>query len=389
MSEEKKLPVEQMIRLTACMMQGAVPEKEQFSQTGLDSLYRLAEAHSLTAIVCMALEKADAFSHAQEDTVRKWKDAKNKAIRKNMLLDAEREQILAELEKAGIWYLPLKGSILKEFYPVYGMRQMSDNDILYDASRRKDVEELFLGRGYTPEEKKNTIHGAYLRPPVYNFEMHTALFSDTYNPEWADYYRNVKERLVPDKGKRYGMHFTEGDFYVYMTAHAYKHYSYGGTGLRTLLDVYVFDREKPGVADSVCVRSELEKLGIGDFEKESRELAWKLFGQKKPFSIEELTEKEKEMFTYYWGSGTYGTEGNVIKNRLREIQKDDKDITRRTRLKYYRERLFPGMDWYKKYFPFYYRHPYLIPFLWVYRLIRGVLFRRKKLRRETDIIRKI
>ncbi len=389
MTEKKKLLTEKMIRLIACMIQGTIPEKEQLSQTDLDSLYCLTKVHSLTAIVCMALERADAFSIAEENTVRKWKDAKDKVIRKNMLLDAEREQIFTEMEKAGIWYLPLKGCILKELYPLYGMRQMSDNDILYDATRKKDVKNLFLTRGYTMEKGQVIVHSVYLKPPVYNFEMHTDLFSDTYNPELADYYSDVKKRLVPDKGKTFGMHFTEEDFYIYMTAHAYKHYKQGGTGFRTLLDIYVFDREKPGVTESAYVSSELKKLGIAEFEKESRELARKLFASKQPFTMKALTEKEKKMFCFYMESGVYGTKEAIVKNRFKKIQKDEKRVTLWDKLKYYRSRLFPEREWYKNFAPFVYRHPYLISFFCVYRIIRGLLFQRKKLSHEIDVVRKL
>ncbi len=38
---------------------------------------------------------------------------KKKSIRKNCLLDIERTSILADMEQHGIWYMPLKGSILK------------------------------------------------------------------------------------------------------------------------------------------------------------------------------------------------------------------------------------------------------------------------------------
>ena len=53
-------------------------------------------------------------------------------MRKALLFDAERKGILDFMEQRGIWYLPLKGVVLKDYYPAVGMRQMSDNDILYD-----------------------------------------------------------------------------------------------------------------------------------------------------------------------------------------------------------------------------------------------------------------
>ncbi len=36
----------------------------------------------------------------------------------------------------GIWYMPLKGAILHTLYPVSGMREMADNDVLYDSTRQ-------------------------------------------------------------------------------------------------------------------------------------------------------------------------------------------------------------------------------------------------------------
>ena len=40
--------------------------------------------------------------------------------------------------------MPLKGSVIKDLYPRMGMRQMSDNDILFDAERTKDVRTIII-----------------------------------------------------------------------------------------------------------------------------------------------------------------------------------------------------------------------------------------------------
>ena len=64
-----------------------------------------------------------------------------------MLLDAERHRLEKNLTEHGIWYMPLKGSILKDWYPKFGMREMADNDILFDASKRKEVKAIFSGPG--------------------------------------------------------------------------------------------------------------------------------------------------------------------------------------------------------------------------------------------------
>lgn len=380
--EEVNLLIEKMIYLVSCALHQTAPEKEQIEGLDLTALYKMAKMHSLTAVVSMALEAADAFSTADPEIEKCWKDAKDKAIRKNLLLDAEREQILAEMEEAGIWYMPLKGSILKDLYPRYGMRQMADNDILYDASRQADLTDLFVRRGYTVKSVGKSVHDIYLKPPVYNFEMHTALFSDAFKKEWAESYSSVKQCLIPDEGKKFGYHFSDEDFYVYIMAHAYKHYSNSGTGFRTLLDTFVLDWKKGDSLDRAYIDSELKKLGIAEFEEQTRIFARKLFGSAKVISVKEFTEEEQKMFSYYCGSATYGTTRIFVKNKLETIQTDGKTITAGTKLRYYCSRLFPGRQWCKISYPFFYRHPYLLPILWIYRVVRGVVFRRKKIGKE-------
>lgn len=154
------------IYLMACSLQGTKPEEALLANIDMEALLRLAKAHSVSAMVCMALEQTDAFQHAAETTRLKWLDCKNKAVRKNMLLDAERHQLEKEFAEHGIWYMPLKGSILKDWYPKFGMREMADNDILFDASKRKEVKAIFQGRGYTVKEYDKSNHDAYEKPPI-------------------------------------------------------------------------------------------------------------------------------------------------------------------------------------------------------------------------------
>ena len=94
----------------------------------MDELYELADDHMLSSTAGMALESAGVKKDCCVQAVAQ-------AQRKNILLDVDRKKVLGELEKAGIWYMPMKGAILKDMYPRLGMRQMSDNDILVDNQR--------------------------------------------------------------------------------------------------------------------------------------------------------------------------------------------------------------------------------------------------------------
>lgn len=377
-----------LIYLMACSLQGTKPEEALLANIDLEALLRLAKAHSVSAMVCMALEQTDAFQHAAETTRLKWLDAKNKAVRKNMLLDAERKTILHELETQSIWYMPLKGSILKDWYPKPGMREMADNDILFDPSGREQVREIFQNRGYKTVSFRKGNHDVYEKAPIYNFEMHVSLFHGTYK-ELTEQYENVKERLLPVDGTAYQFAFTPEDFYVFVLAHAYKHYSHSGTGIRTLADIYVMNRHLGGIMNRDEVEQKLTQLGIAEYEQHSRVLAEKLFSAVRPLAETELTEDEKEMLLYYCNATTYGTVDNRVNNRLRELQENSENIKLWTKVKYCCVRLFPGREFCKFAYPFVYKHPWTLPFFWVWRIVYRSIASKKNVQQELKALKAV
>ena len=195
-----------MIYLTACAINGKKPKQERIDALDLPKLFEVCQKHILTACVAYALESAGVkdyeFTKAAGDRLAAiGYDEKygarplRKAIRKNILLDAERAKILRRLEEEKIWYMPLKGSILKDWYPKLGMRQMSDNDILFDRSKYKTVRDIFIDSGYECGHFGTGNDDVYFKEPVMNFEMHRSLFSSTNKEILFDYYDDIKERL--------------------------------------------------------------------------------------------------------------------------------------------------------------------------------------------------
>lgn len=375
-----------MLYLVTCSLHGIVPKQNFVEQMDLSALYRISKKHSLTAIVCMALEAADVFSVCTSlQLVKQWKDTKAKAIRKNLMLDTERKEILSFMENKGIWYLPLKGIILKELYPKLGMREMADNDILYDKQHQKELMNFMITRGYEASQIGEGNHDIYKKAPIYNYELHTALYGKSHHSNWQEYYENVRQQLIKDEANDFGYHFSDEDFYIYITTHMYKHYNVSGTGFRSLLDIYVFLKQKELKLNWNYILKELEYLQIKEFEQENRELCKKLFSKKSY----RLTEIEREVFTYYLGSGTYGTMKNRIEKKLRKYQPDNNPKTTFTKIKYYLERLIPDMNYYKNHIPFIYRHKWLIPFFLVLRVLRGIIRNRKRIQNEIQLVNKL
>ncbi len=351
-----------MLDLAICAIKGEKPRATMVENIDLAQLFEVCQEHILTACVAYALESVDIMDS-------QFQQAKAKAIRKNILFDAERKKILERLEQEHIWYMPLKGAILKDWYPKLGMRQMSDNDILCDAAYRARIKEVMLDLGFTCKHFQKGNDDAYYKPPVCNFEMHSELFNIAQSGTMQAYYDNVKTKLIKDNDSQYGYHFGIEDFYLYLTAHELKHFSHGGIGVRTLVDTYVIINKYGNDFNWDYLNSELQKLKMADFEKQNRELSMKLF------SRVAISKEDEELLDYYIFSGTYGTIENVVNNKLECLGNGSK-------FKYIFQRLFPSMDQIQIYWNFFYRHKYLIPVLWIYRPFHALLVDKTKYKQE-------
>lgn len=379
---EISLTQQTFLYLLNCAVNERVSEKLPV-EVDFEELYKLSRFHSVTAMVSYALDKGGYLKteYMPQELIQKWASARIGAIRKNLMFDAEREAIFKHLEEIGCWYMPLKGVILKEMYPDVGMREMCDNDILFDGSFRVQLKKYMVNLGYKVESFKVFVDDAYIKKPIYNFEFHTNLFSDCRLPEWFDYYRDIKDCLLKDKDNGFGYHFGNEDFYIYMIAHAAKHYDENGIGIRFLADQSVYLKNTEMLMDWTYVRGELKKLGIDRFEEEVKLLSKKLLNSNGYMEeMYPLEENENRILSYLFQSGTYGTISNKVKKGMSSLRQNEERISFITKLKYLFRRLFPGKEHMREYEPFVYQHQWLIPFFWIYRiLVRAPFMKSKKI----------
>ena len=364
-----------MLYLSLCALNDITPDKERVEEMNNDMLFELCQKHSLTSLVYYSLAKVITPEH-------RWLEANGKAVRKNMLLDLEREKILNFMNDSGIKHMPLKGIILKELYPKPYMRQMSDNDIWYDESCRNEFESFMRKLGYTDVVVGKGNHDNYKRPPVYNFEMHRKLFNKSQEPFYS-YYKDINRLLIRDKNSKYGCHFGIEDFYIYIVAHEYRHYSSGGTGLRSFIDCCVYIKRYGNELNFTCIETETKKLGISDFEEKQRRLCRKLINM----NFDMLCGYEKEMLEYFFLSGVYGNFENKVSNKLKSFDADGK-INSKSKVKYIFSRIFPPMEFYKVFYPFFYRHKLFLPICFLVRVHKGLFKSRKKLKKEIQVLKK-
>lgn len=373
-----------LLYVISCAVNNKQPSEEILNKYPIEQLYNQSKRHSISALVGNTIKDTDYYSKSISIS-KDWNVTTNKVLRKTVLMDIEREKIFQYMDSNGIWYAPLKGIILKYYYPAYGLREMSDNDILFDVSYQREMKDYMVSIGYDVVSYGNHQDDIYHKKPVYNFELHRMLFASIFETLY-EYYADIKDKLIKDDDNKCGYHFSKEDFYVYIIGHAYEHYRLGGTGLRTLIDVYLYNSKEKNL-DKAYIRQELKNTKLSGFERYCRVVSNKLFSKPELFDFDSLNEKEKKFLEYILGSGTYGNSENNIRNRLKEKSKN-KSISKKSVYKYYLSRLFPDLSWYKYHKPFVYKHKILIPFYCVYRWIRSIP-KTKTIIKEVKVTNKI
>lgn len=395
--------------------------KNNSEANNIGRFYYIAKKHNLVSLMEQAMEKMGFESDS--DIWKRWLKEKNQLIYKSVLMDVEREAIQDFFEENNIWYMLLKGMVIRKYYPAPELREMADNDILFDNKYSKEVYDFMTARGYKSDDYNKGYHDEYLKPPAYNFEMHRQLVSSKERPKWYEYYKDVKSILINDANGKNQFYFSDNDFYVYFIVHTYKHFLNSGMGLRTVLDVYLYLNNLQDKLDFDYIEEQLKKLDAYDFEQTFRSLAFKMFGEnakegnaaadelQDSFDAKEqdmlresfdakkqdklcgsfdakeqdkwwnsFDDKEHDMLSYILDAGTYGNLENSVAHKMGYTKGEKKKAS--DKAKYIFRRLFPSMDTIEEFFPFFYKHKWAIPFLYIYRIGKMPFTRRKKVAGE-------
>lgn len=361
-------------------------------------IWEIANRNCIEALIGNYIQKYGEIVPAEiRDTGKK---IYNEMLYRQIRFDMEYEKVARELENQKLAYLILKGTNISRYYPEASTRWMSDYDILC-AYIQQDQNGGYREKGETDEEiqywKEKTCdaiqsamkkcgyslkqsggcHNTYIKQSMFKFEMHYQLFSDSFDKAKAQYYQNPWKRAIPDEQRPYLYHYSKEDEYLYIVTHAYKHFSRSGSGIRTLIDVYLYIKNNM-LMDWDYISAQLKILELEKFEELLRNAAIHAF------SVEgEMTKEEWDTVFYMIGSGVYGTSQNRIRHFMKEL--DEKNNKNKVWC-YIKDRVWLNENMIKEYFPFFYRHRILRPVMPLYRIIRGLLIHPKKIWREWRIL---
>lgn len=283
------------------------------------------------------------------------------------------KEIFSAFDEKEIDYLPLKGTVLKGLYPKSEMRSMSDADILIKTEQYDKFKPIMLNLGYT--EVTESDHELIWNKQNIHIELHKRLIP-SYNKDYYAYYGDGWQLAKIKNDTRYSM--TDEDQMIYLFTHFAKHYRDAGIGIKHLVDLWVYRKNKPDLNEAY-IKKELAALQLYDFYVNiiNTLSVW--------FEGREADEKTDFITEIIFNSGVYGTSEAHILSEAVKISKSTKSA-KSVKSKKYIDLLFPPYKDMCEKFPFLGKAPFLLPIMWIYRIIFGVAVKREDIKTVIDTV---
>ena len=335
-----------LLRSAICGTKLTEEERSFYSQEQLRDLLKISSKHDVIHLLVIGLKENELI--AKENT--ELEKCILKAVYRYERIRYEYENLCAALENAKIPFLPLKGSVIRKYYPESWMRTSCDIDILV---HREDLEKAicYLVKHHNYVEKERATHDVSLfTQNGVNVEIHFDLVEEGRANNAIGVLSAVWENVSLRESSEYWYEMTDAFFYFYHIAHMAKHFENGGCGIRPFIDLWILNHVKE-VDISAC-DALLSVGGLIKFSNAARMLSEVWFGDKEPDDL------SLQMQDFLLHGGVYGSTDNRV-----AVQQKKKG----GRLGYLLSRLFIPYTKLKRYYPVLEKHRWLMPIMQIRR----------------------
>ena len=341
-----------LLRYTVCGETVEDELKNQITPELLPDLYKLADKHDMAHILSKTLWD---LGISGADTTNQLRQKQMMAVYRYEKLSAAYAEICQYFEKIKIPFLPLKGSVIRQYYPEPWMRTSCDIDVLV---REEDLEvaATFLEENlHYKKGIKGTHDMSIYTPTGVHLELHYRMVEERSSREREDALLNdIWQYVSPETEGKFQHRMTDEMFLFYHVSHMAKHFDHGGCGIKPLMDLWLLEH-KAGITVNKAADL-LEQGGLLKFAHCARELAevW--------FSGKEATAVTEQMESYILFGGVYG---NTQKSAA---------VSRRKKSKwqYLMSKVFIPWKTLRHYYPVLHKHRWLTPWCNVQRWFRLV-----------------
>ena len=353
--------------LRALIHRGPLPALPE----GLDhsALYSVAEAQGLSCMVYHGLYELG-FDKVTEPAATDFRTAHRAYVKHAVMQELEFNRFAAAMDTLGIDYMPLKGWFTRELYPDTVMRYMGDIDVLIRPEDNPRMYKTMLSMGYACDDYGMHESDNYRKGNMV-FEVHYALDSEGVKDPtvYADPFASAEDM---------GGHcrrMSPSDAYLYTVVHGMKHFMNSGTGLRTLLDIYLYIKSCD--LDNERIEKLAARMGVGKFLHAMQRLAIRTFGTAEPIAEGELSEDDIELLNFMLRSGSGGHTSTLDLALLNRSGHGGKGGSKAS---YLFRMIFPTLKDMQKRDKALRKHPWLLPVMYVRRWFQLLFGKRERIK---------
>ncbi len=329
----------------------------------LSKIYNVSKQHDVAHIVASALLSRGLVPDGELKA--SFSKEQMTAVFRHAQLRHELDRVSRALEGAGVDYIPLKGSVLRRYYPRPELRTSCDIDV-YVRECDVDAASTVLVDKLNMKPAGRTTHDvSFHSASKTHLELHYDLIEN--DARVAGILSRVFELSSRASGSEHRFEMSPELFVFYHIAHMAKHFSGGGCGVRPFIDLWVL-KHRMGY-DPDKLNAYLSESGLLTFAESAMLLSnvW--------FDGAEHTELTRNMQDYITSSSIYGKmEDRVAIKQSRSGGK----------IRYIISRLFPPCSQLKRVYPRLQKYPVLYPFYLLKRIF-GAVFRGRSSRMIAEL----
>ena len=351
------------------LIKACLTQEKAYLGTDFDwaAAYQIGRSHDILPMLYYGIVQSEIQIPAE------LRDALRLETIKSAMLDQNQSREVEGIERSfqaeGIDYLLLKGAVMKQRYLHAEVRTMGDADILIREGQYERIRPILQELGFT-EILESDHELIWDKPGRLHLELHKRPIP-SYNKDFYAYYGDGWSLAHRTDSSRHEMH--DEDEFIYLFTHYAKHYRDGGVGIRQVADLFVFAQTSPEL-DYQYIETELRKLRLYDFYKNTMATiaAW--------FEGGEETAMTDHLTDSIFSSGVFGTdEEHVLSSGVKDAVHVKPEVVkwrRKMRL------VFPSAKNLAKMYPILEKCKLVLPFVWVHRWIRVLLFKRQSIRQN-------
>ncbi len=334
------------------------PLSHEFSQGISDDdlrlVYEISTSQGVVGIVAEALSDLDMLDG---ELKQEFFNSQLANIYVTEQIKFELENISKLFEEEKIPFIPLKGSVIRNYYPKPEMRESCDIDILI---HKEDLDRacLALKTKLNYEQRTKSPHDVGMfSPSETELELHHTLYTaDDKRKKILD---RVWDYAVCCDGYEYKFKMTEEFFVLYHLIHMVKHIINGGCGIRPFLDLYIINTNLSYNKDELTCFTDEAEITIFSEEVFKTAKAW--------YGNDVSDETTELMSDYVFSAGVYGSFENQVVTSL---------VHNGTKFRNLMDRIFMPYDKLKVIYPVIKKHPILTPWFEAKRWCR-IIFKDK------------